>query len=53
MLVRLAIHAMMMATTLRALVDESPIWTQYDFLSVLVDPLRSVGPWLRIANYVC
>ena len=51
MLVRLAIHALMMATPLRAQVDESPIWTQYDFLSLFVDPLRLVGPWLLIAIY--
>ena len=51
MLVRLAIHALMMATPLRAQVDESPIWTQYDFLSLFVDPLRSVGPWLLIAIF--
>ena len=51
MLVRIAIRAMMMATPLRAEVDESTIWTQHDFLSLFVNPLRSVGPWLLIAIY--
>ncbi len=51
MLVRIAIQALRMATPLRAEIDESTIWTQFDFLGLFVNPVRLVGPWLLIAIY--
>jgi len=51
MLVRIAIHAMMMSLPLTAEIDEGILWTQHDFLCLFVTPIRLVGPWLLIAIY--
>ncbi len=51
MLVRIAIHAMMMAAPLSAGIDEGTIWTKHDFVCLFVNPVRLVGPWLLIAIY--
>lgn len=52
MLVHIAIRMLRIATP-HFPIDEinQRMWTQYDFINLLVDPVRLVGPWLLIAIY--
>ena len=50
MLVRTAIRALMMSTPGTADLDTYLV-TQYDFVSLFVDPVPMIGPWMLIALY--